>query len=379
MGGGAPTWFTPIPAPRTPTAAHSLLLGSVMCTTAHTVSEGWQCFGVQWLELVVSVQSWHHRPCAGGEHRGVTRREGGSRHPRTLPCSFPFEPSALLCPRTLPAMCPGHAWGAQPGPARLRAGSGQQPRGRGVGGRKGCPVRGRTHRAPSTLGRAAPGRGPAWHGQQRGGRGVQVRPGTERERAGVRRVLGSPPPERTSPAPAPGVGAGSVLLGRTCTRGRTPRSRSPPQPVPRPAPSPALTTPGGRSHSRPESRTQPRPGLSGTQPQTRTPRGWGTEAGRGRAARPTPTRARTGGSFGDPWKRRARRRRRGGWGAGPVPTPLPVSPPGCSPRGGARSAPRCSACCLGPLEGRGQVPRPGATVGPAQASLPLPPWGFAVG
>lgn len=39
-----------------------LLLGSVMRTLAHTVSEGWHCFGVQWLELVVSVQSWHHRP-----------------------------------------------------------------------------------------------------------------------------------------------------------------------------------------------------------------------------------------------------------------------------------------------------------------------------
>lgn len=39
-----------------------LLLGSVIRTLAHTVSDGWHCFGVQWLELVVSVQSWHHRP-----------------------------------------------------------------------------------------------------------------------------------------------------------------------------------------------------------------------------------------------------------------------------------------------------------------------------
>lgn len=33
-----------------------------MRTLAHTVSDGGHCFGVQWLELVVRVQSWHHRP-----------------------------------------------------------------------------------------------------------------------------------------------------------------------------------------------------------------------------------------------------------------------------------------------------------------------------
>lgn len=48
--------------PRPPAGPGLLLLGSVMRTLAHTVSEGWHCFGVQWLELVVSVQSWHHRP-----------------------------------------------------------------------------------------------------------------------------------------------------------------------------------------------------------------------------------------------------------------------------------------------------------------------------
>lgn len=48
----------PLPGP----GPDSLLLGSVIRTLAHTVSDGWHCFGVQWLELVVRVQSWHHRP-----------------------------------------------------------------------------------------------------------------------------------------------------------------------------------------------------------------------------------------------------------------------------------------------------------------------------
>lgn len=54
--------MTPPTAPHPGPGPDSLLLGSVIRTLAHTVSDGWHCFGVQWLELVVRVQSWHHRP-----------------------------------------------------------------------------------------------------------------------------------------------------------------------------------------------------------------------------------------------------------------------------------------------------------------------------
>lgn len=72
-------------SPRLAPGADSLLLGSVIRTLAHTVSAGWHCFGAQWLELVVSVQSWHHRPWAGGgRRRRLTRGTKGQARPLQL-------------------------------------------------------------------------------------------------------------------------------------------------------------------------------------------------------------------------------------------------------------------------------------------------------
>lgn len=173
-----------------------------MCTTAHTVSEGWQCFGVQWLELVVSVQSWHHRPCAGVGTQG--RDEAGGGQPA------PLHPALQLPIRTLSPALPAHPPYHVPGPRVGRsAGASQAARGirtaaprQGRGGtegvsraRKDSPgaehirassTRPRPGMAPAAAGRAR-GPGAAWHGAgARGGSGVSWGPPTGAHQPSVR-------------------------------------------------------------------------------------------------------------------------------------------------------------------------------------------------